>query len=180
MDKIRTERGHFPMNTADELRKLHELHQSGAIDADEFVRATAKLLSAQEGPPYPADSVSASAEVSGSSPLQREARRWAMLLHFSVLAGFVAPVAGLVLPILIWQFKKVELPGIDAHGRNAVNWIISLIIYAVISGILVLAFIGIFMLIALGVVALIFPVIAGIKANDGEVWKYPLAIPFLK
>jgi uncharacterized Tic20 family protein len=83
-------------------------------------------------------------------------------------------------PIVIWQLKKVELPGIDPHGKNALNWIISAIIYAVVCVILVFAVIGIPLLIALGAVGIIFPIVAGIKASQGEVWKYPMAISFFK
>ena len=92
----------------------------------------------------------------------------------------MVPFAGLVLPIVIWQLKKAELPGIDVHGKNALNWILSKLIYMTVCVLLVFAVIGIPLLIALGVVAVIFPIIAAIKASNGEVWKYPLAITFLK
>ena len=60
-----------------------------------------------------------------------------------------------------------------------VNWIISEILYA--AGCLALAFlfIGVPLLIVVGVLGIIFPIIAAIKANDGEVWPYPLSISFL-
>ncbi len=61
-----------------------------------------------------------------------------------------------------------------------VNWIISEVIYFLVSFILCFIFVGFLLLFALAIVAVIFPIIGGIKANDGEVWKYPLAIPFLK
>ena len=76
--------------------------------------------------------------------------------------------------------KKPSLPGIDAHGINVINWIISLIVYSVVSAILIFAIIGIPMLMALGLVSVVFPIIAAIKANNGEVWKYPLSISFVK
>lgn len=60
------------------------------------------------------------------------AKQWAMFLHFSILAGFVIPIAGLIVPIIIWQIKKTELPEIDAHGKVVANWIISAIIYGVV------------------------------------------------
>ena len=103
-----------------------------------------------------------------------------MLLHLSMLAGLVIPLAGLIIPILIWQMKKDELPLIDAHGKNAMNWIISSLIYAVACLILWLLLIGIPLSIALGVVSIVFPIIAAIKGNNGEVWMYPLAISFFK
>ena len=67
----------------------------------------------------------------------------------------------------------------DAHGKNAANWLISAAIYAVVSVLLVFVVIGIPMLIALGAASIAFPIIAAIKANNGELWKYPLAITFL-
>ena len=112
--------------------------------------------------------------------LEQETRQWAMFLHLSLLAGFVVPYAGLIVPILIWQLKKAELPGLDVHGKNVLNWIISVTIYAIGCALLFFVFIGIPLLFALIVVGVVFPIIAGIKANQGEVWKYPLAITFLK
>ena len=111
---------------------------------------------------------------------ERETRTWAMFLHFSLLAGFVVPIAGLVAPIIIWQVQKNNLPGIDEHGKVVVNWLISAIIYGVVSGLLTVILIGIPMLIVLVVVSIIFPIIGGIKANDGQLWKYPLSIQFFK
>jgi uncharacterized Tic20 family protein len=109
-----------------------------------------------------------------------EARQWAMFIHLSLLAGFVVPFGGLVAPIVLWQVKKDEMPGIDEHGKNAVNWMISHIIYIAISIVLILVVVGIFTLIAVCVVGVIFPIIAGIKASKGEVWRYPMAIRFIK
>lgn len=110
----------------------------------------------------------------------KSARMWSMILHLSLLSNFIIPIAGIIAPIVIWQIKKDEFPIVDAHGKNAVNWIISAVIYGAVCLILTLAVIGIFLFAILGVLAIVFPVIAGIKANNGEVWKYPLSIQFLK
>lgn len=107
---------------------------------------------------------------------EKDARQWAMFLHLSLLAGFVVPVAGWVAPIVIWQIKKDELPGIDAHGRIVVNWMISAAIYTFVSILLIFLLIGIPLLTALGIITIVFPVIGGIKANNGEVWPYPLSL----
>ena len=56
----------------------------------------------------------------------------------------------------------------------------SMLIYVAVSSVLVIVMIGFPLLGILGPIAIAFPVIAGIKANNGEVWKYPLSIPFLK
>jgi uncharacterized Tic20 family protein len=110
---------------------------------------------------------------------EQQARDWAMFLHLSLLLGLIIPVAGLVAPIVIWQLKRTEYPVIDIHGRIVLNWILSLLIYAAAAAVLILLLIGIPLLLALGILALIFPIIGGVKANRGEVWRYPLSIQFL-
>ena len=117
---------------------------------------------------------------SNNTANERETRTWAMFLHLSLLAGFVVPLAGLVAPIIIWQLQKNTLPGIDEHGKVVVNWLLSMIIYVFVSFLLMFIFIGIPMLIVLAVVGIIFPIIGGIKANDGQLWKYPLSIQFFR
>jgi uncharacterized Tic20 family protein len=102
-----------------------------------------------------------------------ETRRWAMFLHFSVLAGWIVPLAGVLVPILLWQLKKDELPGIVPHAHVVLNWIISSIIYAIICLILVVFVVGVFGFWALALATLAFSIIGGIKANDGELWEYP-------
>jgi uncharacterized protein len=109
------------------------------------------------------------------------ARQWAMILHFSQLAGFsIVPILGLIAPILIWQLKKTEFPEIDAHGKVVVNWIISAIIYGIVCWLLRFIFIGLPLLFVLFALCVIFPIIGGIKANNGELWKYPGSIEFIK
>lgn len=100
-------------------------------------------------------------------------RQWAMFLHFSLLAGFVIPFGGLIIPILIWQLKKAEFPSIDAHGKVVANWIISAGIYGFVFFLLSFILIGVPLLIALGVCSVVFAIIGGIKANSGELWRYP-------
>src|SRR5687768_4579326 len=100
------------MGISDEVERLQQLHQSGALSDEEFAQAKASLLnrggSAERDP----------------EAFARETNQWAMFLHLSLLAGFVVPLAGLVAPIVIWQIKKTELPEIDIHGKIVMNWII--------------------------------------------------------
>ena len=103
---------------------------------------------------------------------------WAMALHLSQFAN-LAPLAGIIVPIVIWQLKKSEMPALDAHGRNVINWVISAYIYAFVGFLLLFVLIGIPFLSLLAILCVVFPVIGAIKASNGEVWKYPLAIPFL-
>jgi uncharacterized protein len=167
------------LSIADELEKLRQLHESGAIDDHEYSSAKARILNGPS-PQAPAKAALLDEFSAGSVTTDDETRRWAFLLHLSVLAGFALPIAGLTVPIVIWQLKKPELPGIDAHGINALNWIMSLMLYSVVGIVLIFAIIGIPILMVLGTVAIVFPIIAAIKANNGELWKYPLSISFLK
>jgi uncharacterized protein len=166
------------MAISDELQKLEDLRRTGALSDDEFAKAKASVLAGA--------AQAASAGVSGAQPGQvpvvsteAQTRQWAMFLHLSLLAGLLVPLAGLIVPIVIWQIKKDELPGLDAHGKVVMNWIISEVIYGVACFVLFFLIIGIPLLFALGIVAIVFPVIGAIKANEGVVWKYPLSIIFL-
>ncbi len=109
---------------------------------------------------------------------EQDANQWAMWLHLSILMGFVIPLAGLAIPIILWQKKKQELPSLDEHGKIAVNWVLSAFIYGLVAGVLTLVLVGYLFLFALAICGVIFPIIAGIKANSGEVWRYPLSIRF--
>jgi uncharacterized Tic20 family protein len=101
--------------------------------------------------------------------------------HFSIFAGYVVvPFAGLIAPILLWQIKKADLPEVDAHGKMVVNWIISSFIYLFVGGLLTFVVVGFAVLLAVAVMGVVFPIVAGIKANNGEFWKYPLTIEFIK
>ena len=109
---------------------------------------------------------------------ESETRQWAMFLHLSLLAGLVVPGAGFILPIVLWQVKKETVPGLDAHGKVVANWMLSALIYAVVSGFLCLLLVGIPLLVILGLLSIIFPIIGGIRANEGILWKYPMSIQF--
>ncbi|AMJ65296.1 DUF4870 domain-containing protein [Hymenobacter sp. PAMC 26628] len=111
-------------------------------------------------------------------PSELETRQWATFLHLSLLAGLVVPGAGFILPIILWQVKKDELPGIDAHGKVVANWLISALIYGAVAGGLCFVLVGFPLLGLLGLLAFVFPIIGALKANDGVVWAYPLAIRF--
>ncbi len=111
---------------------------------------------------------------------EQQTRQWAMILHLSQLANCIIPLSGVVAPIVIWQVKKAEMPELDEHGKIVVNWLISALIYGIVSAVLTAVLIGILGFIALGVCAVVFPIVGGIKANSGEVWKYPLTITFIK
>lgn len=109
-----------------------------------------------------------------------EQKQMGLFLHLSQLANIIIPFAGIVIPIVIWQTQKEKMPALDAHGKMVVNWLISSLIYWIVSGILAIVLIGFLGMLALVVMGIVFPIIGGIKANNGELWEYPLTIKFLK
>ena len=109
-----------------------------------------------------------------------EDRQMGMFLHLSQLANVILFPIGIIVPIVLWQTQKDKIPALDAHGKMVVNWMISSTIYAVISIVLMFVIIGFLTILAVGLMGIVFPIIGGIKANNGELWEYPLTIKFLK
>jgi len=103
-----------------------------------------------------------------------------MFLHLSrLLDAFVFPI-GAVVTAVLWQTQKDKMPALDAHGKMVTNWLISSLIYGVVSIVLMFVLIGFLTAFALWIMMIVFPIIGGIKANNGELWEYPLTIKFLK
>ena len=104
-----------------------------------------------------------------------------MGLHLSGLAGFTAvPFANIIAPLVIWLIKKDSSPEVDAQGKQALNFQISIVLYVFISGILCLVLIGFLTLLAVFVLWIYGMVKAAMDVNNGTPVRYPLTIPFLK
>ncbi len=115
--------------------------------------------------------------------LSKDARMWAMFCHLGGLAGLIpmTPVFGsIIAPLIIWQIKKDEFGFVDEHGKEALNFQISILIYALVAGLLCLVCIGFVLLPAVYLFNLIFLLIAAVKSNNGEHYRYPLCIRFVK
>jgi len=117
--------------------------------------------------------------------VSREERTWGLLSHLLALVGYtVIPFGNIIAPLLIWLVKKDESQFVADQAKESLNFQISLMIYAIVGTIvgliLTLVVIGIFLLIALGAVlyigGIVLTVIAAIKANNGEAYRYPYTI----
>ena len=113
-------------------------------------------------------------------PVPGQSHTWEVLCHLSALAGYVIPFGNIIGPLVVWLIKRAEIPAVDAHGKEAINFQISVAIYAIVCGLLFLVAIGFFLLIALGIAVLVLTIIAAIKASSGELYRYPLTIRFIK
>ena len=110
----------------------------------------------------------------------QEARQWAMFCHFAAFLGLVFPFGNLLGPLIVWQIKKDFDPFVDAQGKEALNFQISVALAAVICFILMVVVIGFPMLMLLGLAALVLTIIAGIKANEGQNYRYPFSWRLVK
>lgn len=113
----------------------------------------------------------------------KDARMWAMFCHLVGLAALlpVVPVfGGAIGALIIWQIKKEDFPFVDEQGKEALNFQISILIYLLVAGILCFACVGFILLPAVVVFDIVFLIIAAVKANNGEHYRYPLCIRFIK
>jgi uncharacterized Tic20 family protein len=113
--------------------------------------------------------------------IPREARKWAMICHISALAGLLGNGIGfLIAPLVVWMVKKEDHPFIDDQGKEAVNFQITMILALFLCIPLIFVIIGIPLAIIIGLLMVILPIIAAVKANDGVVFRYPLTLRIIK
>ena len=122
-------------------------------------------------PPLPPANIPAIANV----------RTWSAFIHASALLGVFMHFPGhLIPPLILWLIKRDESPELDAHGKEAVNFQLSMLIYDAIAVILCFILIGIPILILLWILNTIFVIIAAIQASDGKFYRYPMTIRFIQ
>jgi len=106
---------------------------------------------------------------------------YCMLLHLSQLLNCCLPPFGTIMPIVMWAVGKDKSVLIDRHGKIALNWTISCVIYWMVVAALCIVLIGFLLIPVLLVLTVVFPIIGAVKVNNnGEAWEYPLSIPFFK
>lgn len=103
-----------------------------------------------------------------------------MLCHASALLGVFFHFLGHIFgPLIVWLVKRGESPEIDAHGKESLNFQLSMLIYDVVAGILCIILIGIPILILLWIANTVLVIVASLKASEGKLYRYPFTIRFL-
>jgi uncharacterized Tic20 family protein len=116
-----------------------------------------------------------------TSTSSRDVRTWNVLCHATALAGFFVPWAGHILgPLIVWLAKRSDSPEIDEHGKESLNFQISMLIYNVIAGVLCLVLIGFVILAILHILNLVLVIVASIQASEGKFYRYPMTIRLIK
>ncbi|HSK36850.1 MAG TPA: DUF4870 domain-containing protein [Actinomycetota bacterium] len=116
----------------------------------------------------------------GQQPMPADQERlWAMLAH---LLSFVAAYLflGFVAPLVVLLVFGPRSAYVRAHAVESLNFNLTWLVYAIVGVILAFLLIGIPILIALGIAYLILVVIASVRANNGEFFRYPLTIRFIR
>jgi uncharacterized Tic20 family protein len=107
-------------------------------------------------------------------------KNWAMLCHLSSFAGFFFPFGGIIGPLICWLSKKDDSEWINFNGKAALNFNLSILLYLVLALPLTIILIGIPIMITLGVLKIVCITIASVRAARGEIFRYPLSIPFIQ
>ena len=116
-----------------------------------------------------------------SAPAVSSVRTWNILCHASALLGVFLHFPGHLLgPLVVWLAKREDSPEIDAHGKEALNFQISMLIYNLVAAVFCLVLIGFLFLAALWVLNAVFVIVASIQASEGKFYRYPMTIRFLQ
>jgi hypothetical protein len=111
------------------------------------------------------------------------ANTWAMLCHLSGLLGYTLPALGSILgPLIIWIVKKDEMPAVDEHGKEALNFNLSILIYSIIVTAALIPTLG-FAFPLFGVLIvfhIVCVIVAALRANSGQMYRYPLTMRIIR
>jgi hypothetical protein len=107
-----------------------------------------------------------------------EERNWAVACH---LGGFAFYLLGFALghilvPLAIWMMKRDQSAFIDEHGREALNFQISVSLYAIVVGALCFVLVGFLLIPVLMGFHIVLMIVASVRASQGESYRYPLTI----
>lgn len=107
-------------------------------------------------------------------PVPSDSRGWAAAAQLIPIIGF-----SFIAPLVIWLIKRDEDAFVEYWAREALNFQLTLLIWIIVGIVTLIIIVGIFILIAVGIGALVLAIIAGVKAASGEFWRYPLTIRFV-
>lgn len=110
-----------------------------------------------------------------------EIRQWAMFCHLAGLASWVVPwIGGIVGTLILWQVKREEHPFVDDQGKAALNFNITVAIAEAVCIPLACIYVGFFLFFAVAVAGAVFAIMAALKANEGERYRYPFSLTLVK
>jgi uncharacterized Tic20 family protein len=119
--------------------------------------------------------------MSENPQVSKEEQNWAMICHLAALSGFIIPLGNILGPLIVWLMKKEAMPLVDQHGKEALNFQITVTIAMVISIVLMFVLIGILLIFIVGIGALVLTIMAAVKVSNGQFdYKYPFTLRLIK
>ena len=121
-----------------------------------------------------------------TTPSENDERMWAMLGHLSAFTAFISGIGCVLGPLIIWLIKRDTLPFAGEQAKEALNFNISVIIAAVGLWVLTVLTLGIGLLLTIPAAMVLFvgwlvlTIVAAVKANNGEHYRYPFALRLVK
>jgi uncharacterized protein len=112
--------------------------------------------------------------------LSETERNWSMLCHLSAFAGFFFPFGGIIGPLICWMSRRDESSWVNINGKASLNFQLSMLLYMILAIPLCFIIIGIPIIMVLGTLKVVCIIIASVKAPKGELFRYPLLIPFIQ
>lgn len=109
-----------------------------------------------------------------------EERNWAVACHLSALAGLVLPFGSVLGPLVVWLLGRDRSAYVDAQGKEALNFQLTMLAAYLIALVLVFVVIGIPLLAILIVIDVVLVIVAAVQAGAGVAWRYPLAFPLVR
>ena len=110
----------------------------------------------------------------------KQERTWAMFCHLAAFAGYVFPMGHIIAPLIVYLINKEDFPLVEDQGKESLNFQISITIYISVAILLIFVLIGVPILIGLLVFHFIMVIVATVRANDGEAYRYPITIRFIR
>ncbi|MDR3624472.1 MAG: DUF4870 domain-containing protein [Chlamydiales bacterium] len=112
---------------------------------------------------------------------KEEEYSWEMATHLAALAGVIGvPFGNILGPLFVWLIKKDQFESVNIHGKESLNFQISMTIYLLLSALLLFFIVGFFLVAAIIIIDIVFIIKAAAKASNGELYRYPCTIRFLK
>jgi len=103
-----------------------------------------------------------------------ENRLWAAVAHLSAFSMYFTGIGHIIGPMIIWLWKRDTNPFVAEEAKEAMNFNISVSIYAIVCGVLCFVVIGFPLLAALHIFQVVCIIIGALKASDGIHFRYPL------
>ena len=119
--------------------------------------------------------------MSENPQVSKEEQNWAMYCHLAALSGFIIPLGNVLGPLVVWLIKKETMPLVDQHGKEALNFQITVLIAFIVSALLTVVLIGFLLMFVVGIGALVLTIMAAVKISNGQLdYMYPFAIRLIK